>query len=144
MQRFTITLGATTTSNGKVISASSAGSINGVKIALEHDQIFCPACKYAGYILTVGPRLSELWNGKEVALENDLCICGCSPHPRLIASQTLRCQVVSDDRPEPNPLQAERDGGSSKNVTSISLADGDEGYDIYFIVKNEAAQVLSE
>lgn len=43
MQRYTITIGANTTAGGKVISASSQGSINGIKIALENDLIFCPA-----------------------------------------------------------------------------------------------------
>lgn len=41
MRRHTITLGATTTVGGKVISASSSGSINGVTIALEGDLIYC-------------------------------------------------------------------------------------------------------
>ena len=35
MRRYHITLGASTTAGGKVTSASSHGSINGVRIALE-------------------------------------------------------------------------------------------------------------
>ncbi|WP_229261177.1 PAAR domain-containing protein [Duganella levis] len=42
MKRYTVTLGASTTAGGKVISASSHGAINGVPIALENDGIFCP------------------------------------------------------------------------------------------------------
>ena len=64
MKRYTITLGASTTAGGKVISASGGGSINGVQIAVEGDPIFCPACKSQGKILCVEPRIPESWNGK--------------------------------------------------------------------------------
>ncbi|WP_371868769.1 PAAR domain-containing protein [Pseudoduganella ginsengisoli] len=49
VRRYTITLGASTTAGGKVISASANGSIN----------------------------------GQQIALDNDLCTCGCAiPNPR--------------------------------------------------------------
>jgi uncharacterized Zn-binding protein involved in type VI secretion len=96
MRRYTITLGAPTTSGGKVISASSDGKINGAPIALEGDLVSCPACKTAGKILCVGPRIPETWGGKAVALENDLCVCRCAAAPRLLPSQTMRCQVIKD------------------------------------------------
>lgn len=96
MKRYTITLGASTTAGGKVIVASANGSINGVKIALENDLVFCPACKSQGKIVCVGPRIPETWNGQQVALENDLCICGCPVPPKLIANQSLRYQVIDD------------------------------------------------
>ena len=96
MKRYTITLGASTTAGGKVISASSNGSINGSPIALENDFVFCPACKSQGKIRCVEPRIPELWNGKKVALENDLCLCGCPTPPRLVPNQSLRCQQLTD------------------------------------------------
>jgi uncharacterized Zn-binding protein involved in type VI secretion len=96
MRRYTITLGAATTSGGKVISASSDGHIDGMPIALEGDLVTCPVCKTAGKILCVGPRIPETWNGKNVALENDLCICRCPGAPKLLPSQNLRCQVIKD------------------------------------------------
>jgi uncharacterized Zn-binding protein involved in type VI secretion len=96
MRRYTITLGAPTTSGGKVISASSDGKIDGVPIALEGDLVTCPVCKTAGKILCVGPRIPETWNGKNVALENDLCICRCAHAPKLMPNQTLRSQVIKD------------------------------------------------
>ena len=144
MKRHTITLGATTTAGGKVISASSAGSIDGVKIALENDQIFCPACKSVGQILAIGPRLTDLWNGKQVALENDLCICGCYPHPRLIANQTLRCQVISDTKPESTYVPAKREKTSVQSGPPVTTSDKDGSYDLYFVVKNEAGHTLSD
>ena len=96
MRRYTITLGAATTSGGKVISASSDGKIDGFPIALEGDLVTCPECKTAGKILCVGPRIPETWGGKNVALENDLCICRCASAPRLLPNQTMRCQVIKD------------------------------------------------
>jgi len=96
MRRYTITLGAPTTAGGKVISASSDGNIDGMPIALEGDLVTCPVCKTAGKIQCVGPRIPETWNGKNVALENDLCICRCPVAPKLLPSQIVRCQVIKD------------------------------------------------
>ena len=96
MRRYTITLGAPTSSGGRVVSASSEGKIDGVAIALEGDLVSCPVCKTAGKIQCVGPRIPESWNGKNVALENDLCICRCALAPKLIPSQMLRSQVIKD------------------------------------------------
>jgi uncharacterized Zn-binding protein involved in type VI secretion len=96
MKRHTITLGASTSAGGKVISASSNGSINGVTIALEGDAVFCPACKSQGKISCIGPRIPESWNGKNVALENDLCVCGCTIPPRLLPSQSLKYQTLDE------------------------------------------------
>jgi hypothetical protein len=44
----------------------------------------------------VGPRIPETWGGKNVALENDLCVCRCATPPRLMPKQTMRCQVIKD------------------------------------------------
>lgn len=96
MRRYTITLGARTSTGGRVVSASSSGYINGVAIALEGDLVACPACKANGKILCVGPRIPETSDGKLVALENDLCTCRCNPPPKLIPIQTMRSQVLKD------------------------------------------------
>jgi uncharacterized Zn-binding protein involved in type VI secretion len=103
MKRYTLTLGAATSAGGKVIAASSHGSINGVRIAVEGDAIFCPACKTTGKIACIGARVPEHWNGKQVGLSGDLCDCGCRPPPRLYACQTLRYQMVEDDQGPPSP-----------------------------------------
>ena len=92
MKRYHVTLGADTTVGGKVVSASSMISIHGVKVALEGDQIACPACKRMGKIRCMPPRLKETCDGKSVALTDDLCICGCVTPPRLKASQTSNYQ----------------------------------------------------
>ncbi|MFC3458597.1 PAAR domain-containing protein [Massilia haematophila] len=95
MRRYHITLGAKTTVGGVVTTATSFCSINGVRMALEGDTVACPACHADGKILCDGPRLSDKWNGRQAALENDLCVCRCNPPPRLIAVQTHRSQLIT-------------------------------------------------
>lgn len=130
MRRYSITLGASTTAGGRVISASSQGSINGAKIALENDLILCTACKSQGKILCVGPRTPETWDGKQIALENDLCLCKCFPSPRLITNQTLRSQVIDANAAGGSPLHecAGRSNTVSQTITSA------ESYDLEFLV----------
>ena len=115
MKRYTITLGATTTAGGKVISASSNGSINGSRIALENDLISCPACKSQGKIRCVEPRIPELWNGKKVALEDDLCLCGCPTPPRLVPNQSLRCQQLTGHGDVNTSTHSQKDPATRKN-----------------------------
>jgi uncharacterized Zn-binding protein involved in type VI secretion len=94
MQRYYITLGAPTTANGKVISATHVDTIEGALMALDGDTCWCPACNAAGIIELDGPRLSETFDGREVALSDDLCICKCNPPPRLVAAQTFAYQLI--------------------------------------------------
>lgn len=96
MRRYFITLGAPTSASGKVISASSEATIDGAAIALEGDLVSCPACRTTGKIRCVEPRIPETWNGRNVALENDLCICRCESPPKLLTRQVLRSQVIKD------------------------------------------------
>ena len=100
MIRYHITLGALTTAGGVVTQASGIGSIDDKQVVLEGDIIVCRTCKSTGYVLCVGPRIPEFWGegvGKQVALENDLCICKCSSPPRLIANQSLSYQTIEGD-----------------------------------------------
>jgi uncharacterized Zn-binding protein involved in type VI secretion len=97
MKRYHITLGARTTAGGTVITASSLASINGAPMAIEGDAVSCPSCHSEGVIVCVGPRLPDHWNGKQYALQDDLCVCKCVPAPRLVANQALKCQHVQAD-----------------------------------------------
>ncbi len=121
MKRYTITLGAMTTVGGKVISASGNGGINGVPIALEGDSISCPACNSQGKIQCVEPRIPETCNGRKVALENDLCMCGCPTPPRLVANQSLKCQNISVESGASTPTHSRQDG--TKNANGASTFD---------------------
>lgn len=97
IKRHYITLGATSTANGKVISASSFVSVNGEKTAVEGDRVWCPQCNSEGVIALDGPRLAITYNGKHCALHDDLCICKCDPPPRLIATQNLSGQSIDSN-----------------------------------------------
>lgn len=132
MRRYHITLGASTTAGGKITSASSHGSINGVRIALEGDMITCPACKSTGKIACIGPRIPESWNGKQVALEDDLCICGCAPPPKLKPSQSLKCQVIDDVAP----------AASTREETAGLVEDDHEVIEQFFSLLDERGQAV--
>lgn len=94
LKRYHITLGATTTAGGSVSSASALISVAGARIALEGDEVSCPVCHAKGIIGLDGPRLSERFNNRQVALSEDLCICRCSPPPKLANSQTSKYQMI--------------------------------------------------
>lgn len=130
MKRHTITLGASTTAGGKVISASSHGSIHGVIIALEGDLIFCPACKSQGTIQCIAPRIPELWNDKNVALENDLCICGCLSPPRLLPSQSVRYQIIGE-------AAVEARQAAERSIAAEAWADAGAMFDDRYILIDE-------
>jgi uncharacterized Zn-binding protein involved in type VI secretion len=97
MKRFYLTLGAKSTAGGVVTTATSPCTVNGVKVALEGDKVRCGGCKTEGTIRATWPRVSERWNGKQVALHNDICVCKCDPPPRLVASQKHTGQTISSD-----------------------------------------------
>lgn len=142
MKRHTITEGATTTAGGKVTGASSHGAIHGARIALENDPVECPACHSKGHIVCAGPRLNERWNGIQVALEDDLCVCQCYPHPRLVPSQTVRYQVVSNDASSADAVG--QGDSTSKPDAKAAAAEQQGAYDQHFQVKDEAGQPLAD
>ncbi|WP_338136976.1 PAAR domain-containing protein [Pseudomonas lactis] len=79
---------------GKVTSGCEGTSFNGEMISREGDRVACPACGTEGFIALTGPHLHEEWNGKQAALEGDLCICKCDPPPELIANQRFQISGV--------------------------------------------------
>lgn len=88
MRRYFIVLGDKTTAGGVVTQSLGSFKIHGGPVAFDQASIWCPACKSEGRICAVGPRRRmTMTNGREIAMENDLCICKCDPPPRLLASQ---------------------------------------------------------
>jgi uncharacterized Zn-binding protein involved in type VI secretion len=87
VRRFFIVLGDKTTAGGVVIQGEESCRNHGKALAYHGAQIYCHACKTTGYICNVPPYRPMILMGKQVALENDICICKCDPPPRLIASQ---------------------------------------------------------
>lgn len=96
--RYHITAGASTTAGGKVMSGSASRSINGARIACVGDPVSCPGCHSTGLIEPDGPRLSDRFDGRQMALSDDLCRCKCNPPPRLVANQVLLKQIIDADR----------------------------------------------
>lgn len=97
IKRYLITLGAGSTAGGTVSSASARMSIDGARVALEGDTVSCTACNSTGVIQPDGPRLGQRFNGRRVALSDDLCVCNCRPSPRLVNTQTTSAQWIDAD-----------------------------------------------
>jgi uncharacterized Zn-binding protein involved in type VI secretion len=95
LRRYYIRLGAKTTAGGVVKAASTKDFLNGMPMALEGDPIDCPACGTEGVIEALPPRISSTYNGRQFALSDDLCICRCSPSPKLLADQNGMCQILA-------------------------------------------------
>lgn len=90
MKRYDITKGDVTTVGGIVESGDSSDILNGKQQAYESDPVWCPVCKTMGKIVCDGPRLSTTGpDGRQAALSDDLCICACTPNPKLVASQNV-------------------------------------------------------
>jgi hypothetical protein len=67
----------------------------------------------------VMPRLVDRYGDKEHALSDDLCICGCNPPPKLIASQNFRYQsLLCIDEDPPGEAATRRTDNSAKAATS--------------------------
>jgi len=94
LRRYYIRAGATTTAGGTVKASSQFYVVDGSPLAREGDAIDCPACNTQGYIECVTPRIADSFAGKQYALSDDLCICQCSPPPKLIPDQGIKFQVL--------------------------------------------------
>ncbi|WP_250532631.1 PAAR domain-containing protein [Caballeronia sp. AZ10_KS36] len=59
----------------------------GHQAALINGSAYCPACKTTGYIAKAGgPRRMTLGKS-QIALDEDLVICGCPEHPHIVAKR---------------------------------------------------------
>lgn len=94
-RRYHIRAGATTTAGGTVSASSRFCVVDGKPLAREGDPIDCPACNTQGHIACVTPRLPDSFGGKQYALSDDLCVCQCSPAPKLVADQSVKFQVLA-------------------------------------------------
>jgi uncharacterized Zn-binding protein involved in type VI secretion len=126
LTRYHITLGAQTTVGGVVQTASTTSTIDGLAVAVEGDLIDCPSCGIQGVIQAVQPRLSDTFDGKQVALSDDLCLCGCNPPPKLVANQHLECQTFTLADIEAAAQAAERAGGQRMTASQVARQMHDE------------------
>lgn len=97
ISRYYVTVGAGTSAGGSVIGGSSTETIDGAHVACVGDPVSCPRCHTTGVIEADGPRLSARFDGREMALGDDLCRCKCDPPPRLVANQTMKRQLIDGD-----------------------------------------------
>ena len=94
-----VVVGDKTTTGVILPNANSTFSVGdaGHKVALIGGPVQCLACKSVGTIAKAGgPRRMNFLG--EVALEDDIVICGCPVHPKLIAS--LHQTMLYDDQAE--------------------------------------------
>lgn len=90
-----------TTQNGSIQARYNGATVGDPprNICFEGDIVFCPACKTTGTTKCVPPfRPNTGHDGRQMNLDGDLCICKCSPPPRLKASNNTH--VVSFDAHE--------------------------------------------
>jgi uncharacterized Zn-binding protein involved in type VI secretion len=125
MKRNLIVVGDKTTADGVVQNGMSAGFNNGTPLAYHGSRVYCPACKSEGYVAAWGPSWPMSFDGKQVALENDLCICQCNPPPRLVASHDDMSQTF--EAHELAALGYAADGSSVAEMESENRA-----FDRYF------------
>ncbi|WP_175717815.1 PAAR domain-containing protein [Burkholderia anthina] len=77
-----------TTAHGVVLDGLDGIGFDDRKLSYVGARVQCPACNTIGHIEPDGakPRAGDL-DGKQHALEEDLCRCACNPPPRLVASR---------------------------------------------------------
>lgn len=94
-----ITVGATTTHGGKVISGSPQTTHNGIPISRKGDKVICKKCKKVTTILT--GDASFIVDGAPIARAGDVTSCGA----KLIAVQQSFCEsdfeVMGVEQPAP-------------------------------------------
>jgi len=87
MRRYNLKEGDKATSGATVLEGIDRDTHHGVPLAFIGATLHCPACKSLGVLAGVGPRWPDTSMGKELALDGDMCVCKCTPSPRVIASQ---------------------------------------------------------
>lgn len=88
MRRYDIIKGDKTSVGGTVEGGDATDKVGDRDQAYENDPVWCPVCKTMGRIVGVGPRVPMTSpDGRQAALSDDLCVCGCDPSPFLIPSQ---------------------------------------------------------
>lgn len=136
LKRYTCRVGDKTTVGGIIREEGERNfSIHGARVALEGDPIDCPACQTTGCVVCVEPRHKFSVMGRQAALGNDECRCACKTPPRLIASQTLHCQVFDTERTEAKVARE----ASSPNTSRMSPSAGNETRQRHDLASKQAA-----
>lgn len=136
MTRYMICVGDTTTSGGVVITGCATERYMGRQRAFEQDQVQCPACNSTGQIVCAGDRVPVTGpHGREQALSDDLCICRCSPPPRLVSAQ--HTGTVSGSAPRTQ-------GWGSTVQTGAAAHKAGDTHDQRFLVQDEDGRPVAD
>lgn len=77
MAKGLILLGDKTSHGGKVITASSAITVNGKKVALVGDMVSCPVQGHGANLILEGLP-NRTFNARAVVVDGCKCQCGCT------------------------------------------------------------------
>jgi len=114
--RYYIHYGDKTNVGGTVIQGSGVTASYDQGMAYEGDGVQCPHCKSTGQIVCDGPRWPMTGvDGRQAALNNDICLCKCNPAPRLVSSQIV---LSMDTVGSPGPATS---GGATPDSGSPHL-----------------------
>ncbi|WP_179403667.1 PAAR domain-containing protein [Burkholderia guangdongensis] len=117
MRRYNLRENDNSTSGGVVIEGIPDDTLDGVPLTFLGAKVVCPVCKQTGVIVGQGPRYPDTSMGKQPALDDDICVCGCEPSPRMIASQNK----MFEDHLESNIAKP---GFASKSPSQLAAAAG--------------------
>lgn len=140
MKRYLIRLGDKTTAGGVVTEGDSTSMHHGIPLAYHGAEIYCHACKSVGHIVNVPPFRPMTILGKQVALENDICICECDPPPTLIATQHDSSMSFEPREIATGSLYS----GGSATVGSVVPADVREAFDEQFLLRDSRGNPLKD
>lgn len=146
VMRKIVVVGDKTNSDGVILpNANSTFSVGdaGHKVALIGGPVQCLACKSVGTIAKAGgPRRMHFMG--EVALEDDIVLCGCPVHPKLIAN--LHQTMTYDDQAESQGVVPPPDAKSIRALPgnpSGHAADTKQIFDDKFILRDSDNQPLA-
>ncbi|WP_321905694.1 PAAR domain-containing protein [Paraburkholderia tropica] len=97
MRRYLLRLGDKSTAGGVVLEGAENCTHRGIPITFIGARVWCEGCKSHGYIESAGPHRNATMRGKQQALEDDICICKCSPPPVFSASQASASHSWEDE-----------------------------------------------
>lgn len=87
MRRHHLRVGDRSQAGGTVVDGIGRTDCYGRQLTFIGAVVTCPICKGTGRIAARGPRWPGTTMDKVVALEGDVCECGCPKPPAMIASQ---------------------------------------------------------
>ena len=86
MRRAILKLGDRSTNGGVIVEGVDNCTDDGTPMSFIGARVWCNGCKSEGFIGSRGPHQIALMDGKQEALDGDICLCKCVPPPVMLAS----------------------------------------------------------